>query len=714
VAGDQMKTASDLGVPLVGVGLLYQQGYFRQEIDRNGYQQAFFPFNDPGQLPIEPLRDAGGEWLRIPVQLPDTTLWVRGWQVRVGRTRLYLLDTNDLANLPAHRAIASELYGGGPELRLQQELVLGIGGWRLLRALGLNPEVCHLNEGHSAFLVLERALDYMQGSGQPFDVALTVTRAGNVFTTHTPVEAGFDRFAPELMRQYFSEYAHHELRIGIDDLLALGKKNATDASEPFNMAYLAIRGSGAVNGVSKLHGQVSRRMFQVLFPRWPENEVPVRHVTNGVDAPTWDSDLAGQLWTESCGERHWLGTLENAEHLRRCASEKLWALRTTSVLSLVDFVRRRRAWELGRRGASREEIIAAEHCLNPAALTIGFARRFATYKRPTLLLHDRERLIRMLTNRQFPVQLILAGKAHPRDSGGQAMIKEWQDFLSRPEVRSSVVFLSDYDVTITSHLVQGVDLWLNTPRRPWEACGTSGMKVLVNGGLNLSELDGWWAEAYSPELGWALGDGKEHGEDPAWDAHEAERLYDILENDVIPAFYTRDERGLPKGWISKMRESMVRLTPAFSSNRAVREYVEQYYLPAAAAYANRAVERGSVGVELTNWSKQLAEHWSEVQVLSVETKQEAEQYIFRAQVELGKVPPVSVQVQMYAEPRFGEGEPFLKQMQVSQSSGRESGIYAYTCSVPASRPANDYTPRIIAFEPRAAVPLEAPYIRWER
>jgi glycogen phosphorylase len=714
VAGDQLRTASDLGVPVVGVGLLYQQGYFRQEIDRDGFQQAFFPFNDPGQLPIEPLRDASGEWLRVPLQLPHTKLWVRGWQAHVGRTRLYLLDTNDLANLPAHRGITSELYGGGPEVRLQQELVLGVGGWRLLRALGLNPEVCHLNEGHCAFLVMERALDYMQESGQPFDVALAVTRAGNVFTTHTPVEAGFDRFAPELMRQYFGEYAHHELRIGIDDLLALGRRNPGDDSEAFNMAYLAIRGSGAVNGVSQLHGEVSRRMFQVLFPRWPESEVPVSHVTNGVDAPTWDSEGADQLWTEACGEEHWLGTLETAEHLRKVKDEKLWEFRRESVRSLVQFVRRRRAWQLGRRGATREQVVAAEHCLNPDALTIGFARRFATYKRPNLLLHDRERLIRMLTNRQFPVQLVLAGKAHPQDSGGQAMIKEWQDFIARPEVRSSVVFLSDHDVTLTSHLVQGVDLWLNTPRRPWEACGTSGMKVLVNGGLNLSELDGWWAEAYAPDLGWALGDGKEHGDDPAWDAREAENLYDILEQEVIPAFYSRDERGVPRGWIAKMRESMVRLTPKFSSNRVLREYVEQYYLPAAAAYGNRAAGGCCVGVELTNWSRQLAQHWAEVQFLSVETKQEGGQYVFSAQVDLGKVPPVLVEVQLYAEARLGDGRPFLKRMQGSQSSNPASGIHEYSCRVPANRPANDYTPRMIAFEPRAAIPLEAPYIRWER
>jgi starch phosphorylase len=352
VAGDQLKAASDLGVPVFGVGLLYQRGYFRQEIDRNGYQQALYPYNDPGQLPIEPLRDANGEWLRIPLQLPESTLWVRTWQAQVGRTRLYLLDTNDPANLPTHRCIASELYGGGPELRLQQEMVLGIAGWRLLSVLGLDPEVCHLNEGHAAFAVLERAFNYMQDNGQPFHVALTVTRAGNLFTTHTPVEAGFDRFAPELMKQYLGKYSEHELRIGFDELMALGRKNRFDNSEPFNMAYLAVRGSGAVNGVSELHGKVSRRIFQPLFPRWPEAEVPIGYVTNGVHVPTWDSAEADNLWTRTCGVDRWQGTLESVESVKNASDAELWSFRTSACQSLVEYARKR---------LSRQKSIRAQH-----------------------------------------------------------------------------------------------------------------------------------------------------------------------------------------------------------------------------------------------------------------------------------------------------------------------------------------------------------------
>ena len=523
VAGDQLKTASDLGLPVVGVGLLYQQGYFRQVIDQDGSQQALFPYNDPGQLPITPLREPDGEWLRLELTLPGYSVWLRAWQVQVGRVKLYLLDSNDPANFPARRGITSELYGGGPELRLNQELVLGIGGWRLLEALGLKPEVCHLNEGHAAFAVLERARTFMEETGQPFEVALAVTRAGNLFTTHTPVTAGFDRFSPALMEQYLGWYAQKKLGISLHELLALGRADPNDSSEPFNMAYLAVRGSGAVNGVSRLHGQVSRRIFQPLFPRWPEDEVPVGHVTNGVHMSSWDSEETDALWTGSCGKDRWLGTLETLEEdMRGLPDYRLWECRASARQSLIEYVRERLSRQLEAAGATPEEVEGAKHLFDPNALTLGFARRFTPYKRPNLLLHDPERLRRILTDPRRPVQLIIAGKAHPADLAGQAMIQEWTRFIRRTEARNQVIFLSDYDMLLTGQLVQGVDVWINTPRRPWEACGTSGMKVLVNGGLNLSELDGWWAEAFRPEVGWALGDGREHDDDPAWDAAEAE------------------------------------------------------------------------------------------------------------------------------------------------------------------------------------------------
>jgi starch phosphorylase len=410
VAGDQLKAASDLGVPVVGVGLLYQQGYFRQIIDKDGTQQALFPYNDPGQLPITPLRKPNGEWLRLEIELPGYSVWLRAWQVQVGKVKLYLLDTNDAANFPAHRGITSELYGGGPELRLKQEMILGIGGWRLLRALGIKPEVCHLNEGHAAFAILERARNFMEDSGQSFECALAVTRAGNLFTTHTAVAAGFDRFAPSLIEQYLGGYIKQKLGLELNDLLALGRQNPNDSSESFNMAYLALHGSGSVNGVSKLHGKVSRHLFEPLFPRWPTDEVPVGHVTNGVHMPSWDSEAADELWTEACGKNRWLGTTETMdENIRKISDKKLWQFRNVVTKSLVEYARERLSRQLEESGASPEMLEDTKHLFDPKVLTLGFARRFATYKRPNLLLHDPKRLLQLLTNTQFPIHLIIAG-----------------------------------------------------------------------------------------------------------------------------------------------------------------------------------------------------------------------------------------------------------------------------------------------------------------
>jgi starch phosphorylase len=496
VAGDQMKAASDLGVPVVGVGLLYGQGYFRQDFDSEGRQQALYPVNDPGQLPVRPLRQPNGEWLRLRIQLPGSKIWLRCWEVSVGRAKLYLLDTNDFANTAAHRGITSELYGGDAEMRLKQEIVLGIGGWRLLRALGLAPEVCHLNEGHAAFAVLERARSYMEDHKKPFDLAMNITRAGNVFTTHTAVSAGFDRFDPALIRTYLSHYAVDEL--------AMGRQNPEDTSEPFNMAYHAVRGSGQINGVSKLHGKVSREIFQNLFPRWPREEVPIGSVTNGIHVSTWDSAEADALWASACGVKRWRGDRPDEDDVRQISNQLLWQLRTAGRKGLIEQMRERYRCQLAAEGADPSNAVGI---FDENVLTLGFARRFATYKRPNLLLHDTERLVRLLSDRRCPVQLILAGKAHPQDLPGQELIRQWKDFIKRPEVKGRVVFLNDYDMMLAQELVQGIDLWINTPRRPWEACGTSGMRVLVNGGLNLSELDGWWAEAYSPEVGWAIGDG---------------------------------------------------------------------------------------------------------------------------------------------------------------------------------------------------------------
>ena len=714
VAGDQLKAASDLGVPVVGVGLLYQQGYFRQVIDENGEQQALFPYNDPGQLPITPLRQPNGEWLRLEIALPGYSVWLRAWQVQVGRVKLYLLDSNDAANFPVHRGITSELYGGGPELRLKQEMLLGIGGWRLLRALGVQPEVCHLNEGHAAFAVLERARDFMEDTGQPFEVALAVTRAGNLFTTHTAVAAGFDLFAPALIEQYLRRYAEEKLGIALHDLLALGRQNPADSSEHFNMAHLAIRGSGAVNGVSRLHGKVSRRLFLPLFPRWPEDEIPIGHVTNGVHMPTWDSAPADDLWTERCGKDRWLGTTESLEQdIRRVSDAKLWQFRTAASKSLVEYARERLSRDMVAAGAPAGEVEAAKQIFDPNALTLGFARRFATYKRPNLLLHDPQRLLRLLTNSQRPVQLIIAGKAHPADLAGQALIREWTHFIWQPETRPHAIFLGDYDMLLTEHLVQGVDVWINTPRRPWEACGTSGMKVLVNGGINLSELDGWWAEAYTPEVGWALGDGQEHHDDPAWDAAEAEALYDLLEREVIPEFYARDGQGIPTAWVARMRKSMANLTPRFSADRAVREYTEQRYLPGAATYRERAADKGAVGRQMVDWQHAMEKEWPALRFGEMKVETGGERHVFEVQVYLNDLDPNLARVELYADGVNGGG-PVRQEMERVRQLVGACGGYAYRAQVPATRPSTDYTARVIPQYAGVAVPLEAARILWQR
>jgi glycogen phosphorylase len=710
VAGDQLKAASDLGVPVTGVSLLYSQGYFRQMIDANGGQQAMYPYNDPGQLPIVPLRGPNGDWLRLQLTLPGHSIWLRAWQVQVGRVKLYLLDSNDVANYPAYRGITSELYGGGSYLRLMQELVLGIGGWRLFAALGIEPEVCHLNEGHAAFAVLERARSLMAVSGLPFYSALAATRAGNLFTTHTAVAAGFDRFAPDLIESLLGEYARTSLGISSDELLGLGRQNPHDPTESFNMAYLAIRGSAAVNAVSRLHGVVSRSLFQSLFPRWPTEEVPVDYVTNGVHTPTWVGADADALWTKAVGPDRWQGgSNSHDEKIRAVDPVELWKFRSTARKCLIDYARERVSRDLTASGATPGEAENARRMFDPDVLTIAFARRFATYKRPNLLLHDPQRLLRILTNTQRPVQLIMAGKAHPADEPGQALIREWIQFIRNTDARRHVIFLSDYDMLLTERLVQGADVWLNTPRRPWEASGTSGMKVLVNGGINLSELDGWWAEAYTPEVGWALGDGREHGDDLQWDAAEAEALYQLLEREVIPQFYTRDGRGVPMAWIDRMRASMATLTGQFSTNRTVREYTEKFYLPGAKGYAERSLNKGAVGDQVARWRRELDEKWASLRFGEVKAVTEGGQHSLEVQVYLNGLPPDAVRVELFAA-----GNPSVRQeMRPLQQLVGTGHAWSYGAKVPANRPARDYTARIVPKHAGVAVPLEAPYIIWQ-
>ena len=712
LAGDYLKSASDLGVPVTGVGLLWQQGYFRQVLDAEGAQHEVYPYNDPTSLPIQPVRSSSGGWLHLEVELPGRVLLLRAWQAQVGRAVLYLLDSNDPLNSPSDRGITGELYGGGAEVRLQQELALGVGGWRLIEALGRPVEVCHLNEGHAALAILERARSAMRAERLTFEEALWATRAGNVFTSHTPVAAGFDVFPPALVARYLEAWAP-PVDVPVDALLALGRRDGADPREPFNMAYLAVRGSFATNGVSRLHGTVSRSLFRGLYPGWPEHEVPIGHVSNGVHAPSWDSRWADRVWTDACGKGRWLETGETLPPaIDSVPDESLWALRCEERADLVRYARARLARQLGQRGADRAAIAAAGGVLDADALTIGFARRFAPYKRPTLLLHEPERLTRLLAARDRPVQLVVAGKAHPRDHEGKRLVHAWAQFVRRPGVRGRAVFLEDYDMSLAQELVQGVDVWLNTPRRPWEASGTSGMKVLVNGGLNLSELDGWWAEAYAPELGWALGDGREHAE-ADWDAREAQELYRLLEEDIVPLFYDRDAGGIPRGWVARIRSSMSRLAPHFSSNRMLREYVTDMYLEAAPAWRRRQADGARLAKELAGWWQHVERHWGAVRFGRLAVARVADRWEFEAQVELGPIPPAAVRVELYADSP-GDGPPFRVPMEQTTARSGAPGRYAYRAVAPATRPAEHYTPRVAAAHPEARTPAEAPLVRWQR
>ncbi len=709
LAGDFLKTASDLGVPMAGVGLLYQQGYFRQMLGADGRQREAYPYNDPTSLPIVPATGPDWAWLRVPLELPGRLLWLRVWQARVGRCSLYLLDSNDPLNSPADRGITNKLYDDWPETRLRQEMILGIGGWRALRALDLDPQVCHLNEGHAAFAVLERASDFRLRHGKPFGVALAATRAGNLFTTHTPVAAGFDSFPRDMVARNLKDYLE---AAGADpeEVLALGREPGGNGGA-FNMAYLAMRGSAVASAVSRLHRQVSRRLFEPLFPRWPGAEVPVTHVTNGVHVPTWDSQFADSIWTEACGKKRWLHGTEDLERaISRLSDAELWSFRCRQSQGLVGYVREQLVRQLSRQGAGASLLDQARLVLDEDVFTIGFARRFTEYKRPLLLLQDPDRLTAMLNNPRFPVQLIVAGKSHPDDPAGQRLVHQFVEFTGRPEVRRRAVFLEDYDLAMAQQLVQGVDVWLNTPRRPWEACGTSGMKVLVNGGLNLSELDGWWAEASSPDVGWALGDGQVHGE-PGWDALEAGQLYHLLEREIVPDFYERNGQGIPEAWVARMRASMARLTPRFSSNRMLRQYVQEIYTSLARSFRRRSGNGARLAESIHAWQSAIREHWVGLRLEGFTATRQGAEWRFEVLVHFGGLDPSCAAIEIYADPA-GDGDPVRFPMVRGEAAGGAANSFVYRCQVRSDRPAAHFTPRAVPAHEGAAVPMEDAHIRW--
>ncbi len=712
LAGDHLKTASDLGVPLVGIGLLYQQGYFRQVIGEDGEQIEAYPFNDPGSLPIRPVSDRDGSWLRVQLPLPGRTLSVKVWEATVGRVRLLLLDSNDAMNTPWDRGITAQLYDAGRDKRLLQEIVLGVGGWRLIERLGLDVDVCHLNEGHAAFAVFARAAGFARRHDVPLRVAFTATRAGNLFTTHTPVAAAFDRFDPKLLSKYAQPFLD-EVGLPLETLLRLGRQDPRDQSEPFNMAWLAMRGCSQINAVSKLHGAVSRDLFSVMFPRWPREQVPVQSITNGVHVPTWTSQRALPLWGDENGRHLWLDGLHQvADRIDQRSPQELWTFRTMQRQALLRYVQERYASQLREQGSD----LYPEVNLDPNVLTIGFARRFASYKRATLLLSDPNRLKRILLDQHRPVQLLIAGKAHPHDGYGKALVRQMNQFFADPELRERAIFLQDYDMVLGEHLVAGVDVWLNTPLRPNEACGTSGMKVLVNGGLNVSVLDGWWDEAVDTDdpanqPGWIVGT-REPGSVEEVNRRDAASLLDVLEHQVIPEFYERDQDGIPHRWVARVKQSMVQLTPQFSSTRMMHEYLEGAYLPRALAYATRAADHGKLAADVLHWSDRIRSHWRHVRIGQVRCAENEHHHSISAECWLDKISPEAVRVQLYADAVGDTPASIIDMKQCGELAGSVNG-FVFCGEIDRTRAVSDYTVRVVPHHSAAVVPIENHCILWQ-
>ncbi len=720
LAGDHLKSASDLGLPLVGVSLLYQQGYFRQYLNADGWQQEAYSDHDFFTMPVQPARLPGGEPLLLNIPLGGRLIKVQVWKAQVGRVPVYLLDTNVPGNPPVDRDITDRLYGGDLDMRMRQEIVLGIGGMRALKALGIRPTVCHMNEGHTAFLALERIRQTMEEHGLDFDQAREVTSAGQVFTTHTPVSAGNDFFAPALVDSYFASY-YRELGLDRDRFLGLGRTRPEDPHEAFGMTVLALRLSAHRNGVSRLHERTAKRMWGDLWGEAPEGEVPIKHITNGVHVESWISHDLTELLDTYLGPR-WRekpGDAEAWQYVKRIPPEELWRTHERRRERLVAFARRRLRVQLEGRGASPLELARADEALDPRVLTIGFARRFATYKRATLLLQDVMRLARMLNNPDRPVQLIFAGKAHPNDDPGKEMIRDIVHLSRHEEFRKRIVFLEDYDLDIARYMVQGADVWINTPRRPLEASGTSGMKAAANGVLNVSILDGWWDEAYSLDVGWAIGRGEEYPDEASQDQVESGALYELLETQVAPMFYERGADNLPRRWVARMKSAMRALSPEYNTHRMVREYTTDTYVPASECTRILSEDDFARARKLAAWKRRVKQHWEGVRVESVlqrsaDTLKVGGTAQVQAKVRLGELEPDDVAVQLYSgrvDARGNIADPSITSMHpVSASDG--IALFEGTAAPCSASGLHGYTVRVLPRHPTLSNAWDLKVVRW--
>ncbi|HVL38162.1 MAG TPA: alpha-glucan family phosphorylase [Fimbriimonadaceae bacterium] len=720
LAGDHLKAASDLGVPLVGIGLLYARGYFRQYLSPDGWQQERYPQYDFYGMPLHLMRGQDEQPVRIEVEFPDRVVTCQVWRADVGRVPLYLLDSNVLENEPNDQSITDTLYGGDEEMRIRQEMILGIGGLRALRAVGAWPTVCHMNEGHAAFLSVERLRQYMQDTGCDYRTARQVNVSGNVFTTHTPVPAGFDLFHPELLSRYMGKMAS-SVGLTFPEFVKLGRIEPENEGEAFNMAVLAMENANRVNAVSKLHANVTRGMFHQRWPMHPEDEVPIDAITNGIHTQTWISRRMAELLDHYLGH----GWREDPAHpevwekVWDIPDSELWELRENQRGDFVRFVRKRLQRDLQRRNMGKTDFGIVSGILDPRVLTVGFARRFATYKRATLILSDRERLKSLLFHPERPVQIVFAGKSHPRDDGGKKLIQDLFNFINHEGAGARMVFLEDYDMQVARALVQGVDVWLNNPRRPMEASGTSGMKVVPNGGLNCSVLDGWWDEGFRPGAGWAIGERGENPDQGQQDWLDSRSFYQIMEQEIAPTFYHRVDGGVPSAWIEMVKRSMAELAPQFSTHRMVREYTDRFYMPAAEAFHRMSDEGQDRAKAALAWRDRIRTAWPQVKVVSVgDTAQTVnplgEDFCIRAAVTLGTLSPEDVRVQALVG-QIGPNRDLLNvEVHDLRLTGQDQGAHVFEGSFSCDRPGHrGYTVRVVPRHEDVHIPSEINLVAWE-
>jgi starch phosphorylase len=718
LSGDHLKTASDLRVPLVAMGLFYQKGYFRQYLNADGWQQETYPDNDFHILPVTLVRDGNNAPLTVEVPIQNRTVKVRVWCIQVGRVPLFMLDTNNIENPEDDRDITCALYGGDKAMRLQQEIVLGIGGTRALEQMGYRPSVFHMNEGHSAFAILERIRLLMNRYRLTFAEAREAVYASNIFTTHTPIPAGIDIFDRGLLNSYLGDYLR-SMGITLDTFLTMGSEDS-NPKDSLNMAVLALKNSTATNAVSELHKKVSRRMWTKIWPGLPEADIPIGHVTNGIHIPSWISDDMSRVFDRYLGRR-WAEDPDNLkvwERVNRIPDAELWRTHERRRVRLVAFARQRVQEQLARRGAQKADIQAASEILNPEILTIGFARRFATYKRGDLILKDPARLAKILNNPQRPVQIIFAGKAHPADNTGKEVIKNIVHLAQQPEFRHRIAFVEDYDMNVGRYLVQGSDVWLNNPRRPLEACGTSGMKAAANGSLNMSILDGWWVEGFQTGLGWAIGAGEEYDDHVYQDHIESQAIYDLLERCVVPLFYERGRDNLPRGWITMMKNSMRTLIARFSGQRMLQDYILQYYLPAALNWDKIDLSRFDEVRSFAAWIESVRRSWSQIKILEkrADTRrmiQVGEKLNIEVELGVGALSPSDLAVDIYYGPVDSKAEFLDRSTYPLKLCSHKEGKAVFCGEIPCGNVGRfGFRVRVLPSHPLLANPYHLGLILW--